>query len=114
MSSYTSIQAFAKKAAAELERIDGFVANAGLMVDKWQLAEGSELTIFVNVIGTIFLAALMFPQLRKSGHTYSNHPAFAFVGSTLSYTVKGEVDKSRTGGYFKGFNDEKRSSLAQR
>ncbi|KAH7313644.1 hypothetical protein B0I35DRAFT_452053 [Stachybotrys elegans] len=114
MASYASIQAFAKKASAEVERIDGFVANAGVMVDKWQLVEGMEITIFVNVIGTVFLAALMLPQLVASGRKYDTHPTFAFVGSALSYSAKGEVDKSRTGGFFNGFNDQKRASLAQR
>jgi NAD(P)-dependent dehydrogenase (short-subunit alcohol dehydrogenase family) len=114
MASYTSIQSFAKKASAELDRIDGFVANAGLMVDQWQLAEGMEITVFVNVIGTIFLAALMMPQLIASGHKFETRPAIAFVGSTLGYAAKGEVDKSRKGALFDGFNDRKRANMAQR
>jgi NAD(P)-dependent dehydrogenase (short-subunit alcohol dehydrogenase family) len=115
MASYASIQAFAQKASAELDRIDGFIANAGIMVDQWQLVEGMEITIFVNVIGTIFLAALMMPQLIASGRKFGNHPTLSFVGSTLAYTAKAEIDKSRkSGALFNGFNDHKRATMAQR
>jgi NAD(P)-dependent dehydrogenase (short-subunit alcohol dehydrogenase family) len=114
MASYSSIQSFAKKASEELDIIHGFIANAGVMVDQWQLTEGIENTIFVNVIGTIYLAALMMPQLIASGHKSGTHVIFAFVGSTLGYTAKGEIDKSRDGVLFDGFNDPKRALMAQR
>jgi hypothetical protein len=42
------------------------------------------------------------------------HTIFAFVGSTLGYTAKGEVDKSRDGVLFDGFNDPKKALMAQR
>jgi NAD(P)-dependent dehydrogenase (short-subunit alcohol dehydrogenase family) len=115
MASFSSIQAFVQKASAELDRIDGFIANAGIMVDKWQLAEGMEITMFVNVVGTIFLGVLIMPQLIATGRKFGTHPTLSFVGSTLGYSAKSEIDKSRKGGLlFDGFNDEKRAMMAQR
>ena len=66
MASSSSVQSFAKKASAELDRIDGLVANAGIMIDAWSTAEGMESSITVNVINTLFLGALMMP---KFAHT---------------------------------------------
>ncbi|KAI0128358.1 hypothetical protein BJ170DRAFT_701298 [Xylariales sp. AK1849] len=114
MASYTSIQNFAKKVSTELDRIDGFVANAGVMVDKWELTEGMEITVFVNVIGTLFLAALLIPKLSESGRKLGIQPTHVFVVSTLGYTAKAEIDKSCNGVIFDGLNDEKRAKMDQR
>jgi NAD(P)-dependent dehydrogenase (short-subunit alcohol dehydrogenase family) len=57
MASSASVQSFAKKASTELDRIDGLVANAGVMLDTWSTAEGIETSITVNVINTLFLGS---------------------------------------------------------
>lgn len=54
LTSYDSIRSFAKRASTELDRIDALIENAGLALDKWTEAEGSETTITVNVIGTFY------------------------------------------------------------
>lgn len=65
MASHASVQSFAKKASAELDRIDGLVANAGVMLDAWSIAEGMETSVTVNVINTLFLGVLMMPKLSE-------------------------------------------------
>src|ERR1700761_710505 len=63
MASYASIQAFAKKASKELDRIDAIVENAALALDSWSFAEEQETSLTVNVTGTMMLAGLMLPKL---------------------------------------------------
>ena len=114
MASSASVRSFAKKASTDLDRIDGLVANAGVMLDTWSSAEGMETSITVNVINTLFLGALMMPKLSESGCKFGTRPTIVFVVSVLGYTVKGEMDKSREGSIFDGLNDQKRANMDQR
>lgn len=114
MASSASVQNFATRASTELNRIDGLVANAGVMIDAWSTSEGMETSITVNVINTLFLGALMMPKLSESGRKFGFHPTIIFVVSVLAYTVKGEMDKSRQGGILKGLNDRKQANMDQR
>ena len=114
MASSASIQSFVSKASRELERIDGLVANAGVMVDAWTIAERMESSITVNVINTLFLGALMMPKLSESGRKFGIQPTMVFIVSVLGYTVKSEMDKSRQGSIFDGLNDQKRANMDKR
>ena len=114
MASSASVQSFAKKASIELDRIDGLVANAGIMIDTWSTVEGMESSITVNVVNTLFLGALMMPKLGESGRKFGIHPTIVFIVSVLGYTVKGEMDKSREGSVFDGLNDPKRANMDKR
>ena len=114
MASSASVQSFAKKASTELDRIDGLVANAGVMIDAWSTAEGMETSITVNVINTLFLGVLMLPKVSESAHKFWIHPTIVFVVSVLGYTVKDEMDKSREGSVFDGLNNRKRADMDKR
>ena len=41
LASYDSVKAFAKRASAELDRIDRVIETAGVIFDQWTIAEGS-------------------------------------------------------------------------
>ncbi|EEH06832.1 conserved hypothetical protein [Histoplasma capsulatum G186AR] len=114
MSTYASVQSFVKKITEELDRIDGFVCNAGLMIDAWSQSEGMETSMFVNVVNTVFLGALMMPKLKDSAIKFSIKPTLVFIVSVLGYTAKGEMDKSRNGVIFEGLNDQKRANMDSR
>ena len=114
MASSESVQSFARRASTELERIDGLVANAGIMIDVWATVEGMESSITVNVVNTLFLGALMMPQLSEYGRKFGIHPTIVFIVSVLGYTVKNEMDKSLEGGIFNGLNDRKRANMDKR
>ena len=114
MASSASVQSFAKRASTELERIDGLVANAGIMIDAWSTADGMETSITVNVINTLFLGVLMMPKLSESGRKFGTHPTIVFIVSVLGYTAKSEMDKSRKGSIFDGLNDQNRANMDQR
>lgn len=114
MSSYASVQAFVKTVTEELERIDGFICNAGLMIDSWSQSEGMETSMFVNVINTVFLGVLMIPKLQECASKFNIKPTLIFIVSVLGYTVKNEMDKSRNGVIFEGLNDQKRANMDSR
>ncbi|KAF9887544.1 hypothetical protein FE257_010122 [Aspergillus nanangensis] len=114
MSSYASVQGFVKEITNELDRIDGFICNAGLMNDAWSESEGMETSMFVNVISTVFLGALMMPKLQASSKKFNTKPTLVFIVSVLGYTVKAEMEKSRNGVIFDGLNDRKRANMDAR
>ncbi|ETS86543.1 hypothetical protein PFICI_00371 [Pestalotiopsis fici W106-1] len=114
MASYASVQAFAKKASTELDRIDGVVANAGIMVDQWEPVEGMESGIQINVVSTLFLGALMVPKLSEVSKKFNIKPTLVFIVSVLGYTAKAEMDKNRNGDIFANLNDQKRADMDQR
>jgi NAD(P)-dependent dehydrogenase (short-subunit alcohol dehydrogenase family) len=66
LASYTSVLAFSKRANT-LPRLDAVIENAALATENYQLAEGHERTITVNVISTVLLGLLLLPKLRETG-----------------------------------------------
>ncbi|GFF51314.1 retinol dehydrogenase 12 [Aspergillus udagawae] len=114
MSTYASVQSFVEKITDELDRIDGFICNAGIMIDAWSQSEGMETSMFVNVISTVFLGALMMPKLKKCASKYNIKPTLVFIVSVLGYTAKSEMDKSRNGVIFDGLNNQKRANMDSR
>ncbi|KAJ5172865.1 hypothetical protein N7492_005458 [Penicillium capsulatum] len=114
MSTYASVQRFVKEITEELDRVDGFICNAGLMIDAWSQSEGMETSMFVNVINTVFLGILMMPKLQESEKKFNIKPTLVFIVSVLGYTVKSELDKSCNGVIFDGFNDQQRANMDSR
>lgn len=67
MARYASVQAFAARVrGAELDRVDVFLANAGINTPKFELLEKDEATITVNVVSTFLLALLVLPKLKET------------------------------------------------
>lgn len=65
MDKYDSIKSFAARCVS-LDRLDVVVANAGVLRNTHEEAEGTEITIAVNVIGTFLLTLNLLPILRRS------------------------------------------------
>src|SRR3954469_15947904 len=61
MALYSSVQDFAKRIQG-LERVDIFIANAGIAGFTWRTAEDNEAMITVNVVSTFLLAFLVIPK----------------------------------------------------
>lgn len=81
---YESTQAFASKInSTDLSRLDGFVANAGVEVDNFQLSGDTELTIKVNVISTFMLAMAILPKLRATTERFQDNTRLTIVGSLI-------------------------------
>ncbi|KXJ87457.1 hypothetical protein Micbo1qcDRAFT_215827 [Microdochium bolleyi] len=69
LASFASVRSFAAKAAAELDRIDGLVENAGVFAgsrDAEAKAEGWNMSTTVNVLSTFLLAGLLLPKMSET------------------------------------------------
>ncbi|CAK7208178.1 hypothetical protein SCUCBS95973_000015 [Sporothrix curviconia] len=84
MADYASIQAFANRAASTLARLDGVLANAGIMSGKFYTLEDNESTITVNIVSTYLLFLLILPKMRE---TPGGTSSFVVVNSALHYVA---------------------------
>ncbi|KAG0646606.1 Short chain dehydrogenase atnD [Hyphodiscus hymeniophilus] len=80
LESYASVKAFCLK-VGELERVDVVLENAGVATPKFELCEGMEKTITVNVVSTFLMALLVLPKLRESAVKYGTVPRLTIVAS---------------------------------
>ncbi|PHH68727.1 hypothetical protein CDD80_7286 [Ophiocordyceps camponoti-rufipedis] len=82
MASYASVQDFAARVEAELDRVDVVLLNAGLARTRLVLAEGNEEMVTVNFVSTFLLAALLMPKLKETARRYSSRrPTLTVVAS---------------------------------
>lgn len=68
MASYDSVQAFARRAQQDLQRIDMVILNAGVSNGSFRIAAatGHEETIQVNYLSTVLLATLLLPIVKAT------------------------------------------------
>lgn len=83
LANYASVQAFATRAARDLERIDVLCENAGIATGTKKLAEGHESTLTVNVISTFLLALLLLPKLKETARKYKTETTLTIVSSEV-------------------------------
>lgn len=114
LASYASVKAFANSLCSEIGRIDAFISNAGVQMDKWETAEGSELSLQVNVISTMLLSVLVMPKLVEISNKYANEPKLVFVGSALGFVAEKELANCGNVDVFAALNDPKGANLALR
>jgi short-subunit dehydrogenase len=76
-----------------LDRVDAVIENAGIAKLEWSVAEGLEATLTVNVISTMFLAAIVLPKLQESAKKFNTSPNMVIVGSEVAFQAKGELEK---------------------
>lgn len=81
LSSYDSVLGFSKRACAELHRLDAFVANAGMEVQTFQVAETIEKHLAVNVVSCFISAIACLPLLKKTSNTFNVQTTLTFCGS---------------------------------
>ena len=82
LSNFDSVKEFARK-AAQLERLDVVVENAGVALGTYTQAEVMEMTVAVNVVGTFLLALNLLPVLRKSAEKTGLVPRLTIVTSEV-------------------------------
>lgn len=83
MSSYANVQKFAERVKSELERVDIFIANAGVVHNKFKDMEGEEGTITVNVVSTFLLTALVLPKLKETASKFNTRPTLTITASEV-------------------------------
>lgn len=106
MASYASVQKFAARVDSELDRVDIFIANAGVARLKYSMAEDNESTITVNVVATFLLAALVMPKLKASAAQFQTRPTFTIVSSEVHGHTKFPQQSAPDGEIFDTVNDQ--------
>lgn len=100
MSSYQSVLDFAAKASKELSRIDIALLNAGVARGVWELAEGEESTITVNVNSTFLLAFSLLSKLKETAAKFNTRPNLTIVSSEVHHWAAFEERKAPEGKIF--------------
>ncbi|KAM7211844.1 hypothetical protein V8F06_012756 [Rhypophila decipiens] len=83
MGSYSGVEKFAARVNSDLDRVDIFLANAGLAPSKFKIVEKDEEMITVNVVCTVLLFALVLPKLKESAKKYKIRPVFSITSSIV-------------------------------
>ncbi|KAI3317544.1 putative short-chain dehydrogenase [Xylariaceae sp. AK1471] len=83
MATYASVQDFAARLNAELDRVDIFIANAGIARSAFHVAEDNEEMITVNVVSTILLMLLVLPKMEATAARFNVRPNFSIVSSIV-------------------------------
>ncbi|KAK6948775.1 hypothetical protein Daesc_010546 [Daldinia eschscholtzii] len=113
MDSYDSIMSFATR-ASELSRLDGVLANAGVMTSNFSLSERNEKTLNVNVISTSLLYLLLLPKMRESGQNTGYTCRYVIPNSALHYVAPlAELDPNGPS-IIDRLNDPLKSNMAGR
>ncbi|KAF2627903.1 short chain dehydrogenase [Macroventuria anomochaeta] len=100
MSSYQSVLDFSAKASKELDRIDVALLNAGVARGKWELAEGEESTVTVNVIATFLLALSLLSKLKDTAEKFNTRPNLTITTSEVHAWAAFEERKAPDGKIF--------------
>lgn len=87
LASYDSVKDFAKKAIAELDRIDALIENAAVASGTGK-AEGHGLCMTVNVYSTFLLGVLLLPKLKECAQQHGITPHLTIVTSNASFQVE--------------------------
>jgi len=80
--SYASVLSFCSK-VAKLDRVDNIMLNARLANTRYELFEGHESNVVVNVISTALLAVLLIPALQQSADRFKSKPMLTVTGSKI-------------------------------
>ncbi|KAI1368094.1 NAD(P)-binding protein [Xylaria arbuscula] len=86
MAKPTSIKAFATRLTSELDRVDIFHANAGLVSVTYNEvqgfgAKGVEMNIAINYLATYLLVALVLPKLKTTAIEHGIRPTLVITSS---------------------------------
>lgn len=106
MGNYASVQNFAAQVEKDLDRVDIFIANAGVAPAKFELVEDNESAITINVVSTFFLLALVLPKLKHTAAAFNTRPNFSIVSSGVHGFTKFPQKAAAEGQIFAKLNDK--------
>lgn len=84
LTSLDSVEAFAQR-VNKLDRLDAIIENAGVVMTKFQLVEGIEMSVLVNVVSTMLLAFRVLPKLQESAGRFGIQTHLVIVSSNTSF-----------------------------
>ena len=111
----SSVVAFAKRAVAELECIDALLLNAGIDTNVFEMADGDESTLTVNVISTFLLARALLPKLADTAARTSSSTRLTILGSSIhAFAADLQLTTPSDGKIFSTLNDARTADMASR
>ncbi|MCJ1394385.1 hypothetical protein MMC18_007263 [Xylographa bjoerkii] len=114
MSSYYSVLAFGHLVET-LSRLDAIIANAGIDVTHWDMLEGMESTLTINVISTFLVAILAIPTLRETSEAHQKPSHSVITGSVIHIFPKDQyLSQPPVGQVFKTLNNESTAAMGDR
>lgn len=81
LAKYSSVLSFGERVRSELPRLDAFVANAGLELQKYSTAEDLEIHLTVNVVSTFLSIIAVLPKLQETARDHNVHTTSTICGS---------------------------------
>ncbi|KAF6222387.1 hypothetical protein HO133_001473 [Letharia lupina] len=115
MANYSSVRAFGDRACSTLSRLDAVVLDAGVSLDKFELARGIESTLTINVISTFLLAQLVLPKLSETGRAQATDTHLTFVGSmTHIFAKTKQLCDAKSGDILRTLSDPAQVDMASR
>jgi len=106
LTSLDYVEGFARRIET-LERLDGLIANAGVATTHFEVVEGMELSLVVNVVSTMLLAFRALPKLKESARRFGIQPHLVVVSSNAAFAsdLENIVEQLR-GDVFDGLSTE--------
>jgi NAD(P)-dependent dehydrogenase (short-subunit alcohol dehydrogenase family) len=98
MASYASVEKFAARVNSELDRVDIFIANAGIAAATYETMEGNNSMMTVNVVSTFLLAALVLPKLKETARELGTRPTLTITTSETHQWVGDLITRAATAG----------------
>lgn len=106
MAKYASVEKFAARVGAELDRVDIVLANAGLARSSFSVAEDNETMMTVNVVSTLLLLALLLPSLKATAAKYNTRPTLSITSSSAAGHTAFPQKSAPEGQIFTSLNDK--------
>ena len=114
LANYNSVMAFNDRLRA-LKRLDGFIANAGLEVKEFELAEGLEKSLTINVVGTHLNALGALPALHKTSKDFDVQTNLSIIGSmNRTYAPDAELDVGEDEDIFQSLSKQETANMEMR
>lgn len=100
LASYPSVENFAQKVDSQLDRVDIVVQNAGVFTfQPFSKIANDEYHITINVVGTLLLAILLLPKLRRIASTLHSKTLMTFTSSWM-HTLVSNFSEQNAGNIF--------------
>ena len=117
LASYESVKQFAGRATRELDRLDGILENAAvLLTSGFKRAEGMEESVTVNVVSTFLLALMLLPKMKETAARFNVTPRLTIVSSEVHFIASLDtyLDENGSMSIFEALNDETKANMSQR
>ncbi|KAL6717344.1 hypothetical protein ACLMJK_005259 [Lecanora helva] len=106
MAKYDSVLTFGQRARTKLPRLDALILNAGVELYQFELAEGIESSLTINVVSTMLLAQLLLPKLQETADTQRRDTHMTLVGSMIHiFGNSKQLQDAEHGEIFKKMSD---------